>query len=125
MTNMSMLVNGSFMSSSMSVKEKDFHVMNGMRYKIAEGDYVWLPFIRMREMFSGLLRDPYRNSSSTGETIPFASNLLPCFVLYGAGKGTEAGRCWYLEFKYVPSAPTRTIAHRAYGFGIRCIQDRK
>ena len=124
-TNMSMLVNGSFMSSSMSVKEKDFHVMNGMRYKIAEGDYVWLPFIRMREMFSGLLRDPYRNSSSTGETIPFASNLLPCFVLYGAGKGTEAGRCWYLEFKYVPSAPTRTIAHRAYGFGIRCIQDRK
>ncbi len=119
----SMLVNGNFITSSITVQESDFHVMNGMRYEIASNDYVWFPFFRMREYMSGLLRDPYRSGS--GEDISFSKVLLPSSSFYGASQGKNANVSWYIEFKYGWGIPNNSVANKSYGFGVRCVQNNK
>ncbi|WP_455640591.1 DUF4906 domain-containing protein [Parabacteroides sp.] len=120
--NLRMLVNGDWRSSgdNTNVTASDFHIMNGMRYKIADDDYAWFPFVRVREVITGLLRDPYRHNH-TGAKTEYNSKLLPCFAVFGANQGTN-NHGWYIEFKYAPKSPEHDVGIKPYGFCIRCIQ---
>ncbi len=125
-TNLNMLVNGEWKAVTMaSVLESDFHVMNGMRYNIAEDVYAWLPFIRMRELFTGLLRDPRRDPDTGKDLAGYSGQHLPCFAIFGASQGSAVQYGWYFELKYRPSYPQNNVGYKTYGFGIRCVQNNK
>lgn len=96
----------------------------GSRGGGADDTYAWFPFIRMRELFTGLLRDPTRDLR-TGATVGFTSGLLPCFTVFGASQGNSNQLAWYIELKYTSNPPQGGIAHKTYGFGVRCVQQNK
>ena len=92
-----------------------------MRHR--KGDYAWFPFFRMREISTGLLRDPERNIDGT--PCSFNGELAPSFSLFGANSRknyyNEYG--WYIEFKYnLATTPSATVSGKAYGFAVRCVQ---
>ena len=118
-----MLVNSSWKTTGITVNRNSFHIMNGIKYETPQGDYAWFPFFRMREIQSGLLRDPER--SVDGSPSSFTGGLAPSFSLFGANSrkdySNEYG--WYIEFKYnLTSTPSATVSGKAYGFAVRCVQ---
>lgn len=60
-----MLVNSDWKTTGIAVNKNSFHIMNGIKYETPQGDYAWFPFFRMREISTGLLRDPERNIDGT------------------------------------------------------------
>ena len=94
-----MLVNSDWKTTGIAVNKNSFHIMNGIKYETPQGDYAWFPFFRMREISTGLLRDPERNIDGT--PCSFNGELAPSFSLFGANSRknyyNEYG--WYIEFK--------------------------
>ena len=118
-----MLVNSDWKTTGIAVNKNSFHIMNGIKYETPQGDYAWFPFFRMREISTGLLRDPERNIEGT--PCSFNGGLAPSFSLFGANSRkdyyNEYG--WYIEFKYnLTSTPSATVSGKAYGFAVRCVQ---
>ena len=118
-----MLVNSDWKTTGIAVNKNSFHIMNGIKYETPQGDYAWFPFFRMREISTGLLRDPERNIDGT--PCSFNGELAPSFSLFGANSRknyyNEYG--WYIEFKYnLATTPSATVSGKAYGFAVRCVQ---
>lgn len=110
-TNTEAWVKGEWFSEPFSESQEYYDVKNGFLYN----KEVWLPTFRLREI-DGDLRDPFKSGS-------FDSRLIPSYGVWGASQ-SKPGVAWYMESKVrINSEPNGIVATKAYGFGVRCIQE--